>query len=239
MFHLLLEQNSNTWLEFKKSTKRITSTEISSVLHLNPNKSKAKLWREKNEKQTKRNESNVFTQIGRMLEPVALNKAIYLIQEWRQNNDQYFFKPGVVLDPYSPLCSCSPDMMFCSSGEDLFGIELKIRVTRPVPNTISEIDLPHLVQAFSSLHICRARAWYLFYMEASLLDEREMTSEQALHAGKLSLFKIYPNDLVWKEILNQVQQFLEEKKNPPKKNKKRDGWMEKMISNGVKIKRFY
>lgn len=220
MLHLAMAQNSPLWNEFKETTNRITSTEIASVLHLSEYKAKSMLWKEKNKRVKKRRFENAATRLGKLLEPVAIWRAVYLIDSWDQFDFKYF-KPGAVLDPLTPT-ACSPDIMMCCNEIDTeyyqnyqrigqpqlsFGIEVKVRYSRPIPHRIDDVESQYIIQAFSSIHITKANGWYLFFMNKEINEE-------------MSLFFITPNYKIWEEITDKVKVFISLETEPKRKSRK-------------------
>lgn len=218
MLQLLLPQSSDLWLKAKESSvmrTRISSTELSSVLHLNRFKSKNRLWQEKTKKKKRESFYSLSAQRGIDLEPVAICEAL----EWIDPTRTVFTKilrPGIVFDPWSNMC-CSPDALIPPYG-------LEVKVPNEVPKTLDQIQDKYVLQVFCSIHVTKFQGWYLFFLDY-------------VDSTKSSLFFFQPNWDLWKnEILKESELFLESvrENRPPKRKSQNDRKFGESIVNRIK-----
>jgi len=138
MFALGLTQGSEIWKTYKKMlTNRISSTEMASVLLMNPYKSDIKLKLEKRGQIQKSDFESPAMMRGVVFEPLAIE----CFQSWTSSiftQDQWSWrKPGLILDQ-DCLC-CSPDAMVFKVNKDGefqgigYGLEVKVLYSRPIP----------------------------------------------------------------------------------------------------------
>lgn len=209
MFNLLLSQNSEIWRKTKEilltTAGRVSSTELSSVLHLNPTKSKRALWQER---KNGKNHYRYFgspeaCEHGHAWEQTAILQALAILSPFKPLE---WAKPGIILDPLSPTC-CSPDQIILEPHGQILGLEVKCPYTTALPKEPSEIPPQHLVQCLCCIHNSKARGWYLFYY--SDLDPLDNI-----------LFFVLPNQVLWDTlVVPMVRDFLKQEKVPERKNK--------------------
>lgn len=213
MFLLRMSQKSYLWSEFKRNQmNRISSTEMSSVLHCNPRMSYKKLFllKSKREKNFPVFSSSAVLPIehGMLFEPIARSKIFE-----KMKSDWDLKLPGCVLDPSAPLC-CSPDgVFFHKTFDKMLGLEIKCPfLPRNMPVTKHDIKTCYLIQCFVCLHVCRADGWMLVFYDAE--------------SNRLESFEISPDSSLWKEVfLSESSRFVDlladnDGHVPPKKNKK-------------------
>lgn len=192
MISLRMTQNEPLWLNLKRGSTRVSSTELASVFSMNRYKSKNELWREKSGKHKKQFYS-AATDHGRRWEPVPIR---HWMDEVFQEEDWEYVRPGTVLDPKEPVC-CSPDMMFFHRRLDkVLGLEVKCPYSTGIPERKEDVPSNYLFQCFACLMITGADAWFLSYYDHK--------------SDRLMSFEVAPDLPFWTEtILPRVRQFLQ------------------------------
>lgn len=183
MFMLRTGQKSPLWSYFKGNSMRISSTEMSSVLHCNPRLSKKKLFLQKTKKVPKPDSSNLMPiQHGVYYEPVAREKVYDKLKHLYR-----LTLPGCILDPSSPLC-CSPDgVLFHKGNNRMMGLELKCPfLSKNFPQSKDEIKTAYLIQCFVCLHVSRADGWLLAFYDSE--------------SDRAECYEISPDSGLWESI---------------------------------------
>lgn len=164
----------------------VSSTELASVFHASRYTSRKKLFAVKCRREIQRYDPpSVASLHGIKYEPCAINLAKQMLGPERTD----WMKPGIVIDPWSPV-SCSPDQI-CES----FGIEVKCPWKRKLPEKTEDIINDNLLQAFACIHVCKLDHWFLFYYDA--------------YEENFRCFKVSPNQDLWENrILPRVREFL-------------------------------
>lgn len=224
MWAVGLNQGSHLWEQVRQvaeiERKRISSSQASSILHLNKYQSKRKLWRIIQGKEQRRNQFGPQIDYGNKWEKAGITFCKKLIP--LEKIPPIWTRPGIVFDPSSPFC-CSPDGLgFIEKGMgesmECFGLEVKCPYTRPIPFQRGEVDTAHLIQAFTCLMITRSKYWYLFYFNPY---NRVKGS---------TLWKIYPNEELWEFMKKEAKKLIEEKdKEPEIKNRNNFIEVEKIL----------
>lgn len=209
----------------------VSSTQISSVIHLNKHKSKRMLWYEKKGIRKERSvQGNQAVDDGVALEETAINVALDIIDP---GNLFAYFKPGIVVDPWSKTC-CSPDLVMGlwhlnGKGPTLVGLEVKVPHTRGIPESITDVPIEYIIQCFVSIHITKAEFWYLFFY-----------NKHSRSPGSDALFIVYPNAEIWSLVNIEVYDFiksLERDEVPQVKNRSTVDLFSDVIKKGIIIKK--
>lgn len=201
MFSLILEQSSQLWELYKRNNPAVSATEISSVIHMNPYKSRRALYLEKTGRKSARTFTNEAMENGKKQEPAAIHWLGW--HYWRRF---MVVRPGIVLHPDYPCAACSPDALITDSvavegaGEvedSYFGLEVKCPWTNPIPQQPDEISAAHILQAFYCLHLCQARYWILYYFDW----------ENPQHTGS-RMYLILPDVDIFNKLYVAAQEFM-------------------------------
>jgi hypothetical protein len=217
MFMLRTSQKSPLWSYFKSNSLRISSTEMSSVLHCNPRLSKKKLFLQKTKKILKPDSSGLLPiQHGVYYEPVAREKLFDRVKHRFR-----LFLPGCILDPSSPLC-CSPDGVFVDRvNGDIMGLELKCPfLSKNFPSSKEDIKTAYLIQCFVCLHVSRADCWLLAFYDSE--------------SDRVSCYEISPDLGLWQstflpESFRFATLLADSSSHPPPTKNKEDGKREALI----------
>lgn len=184
MFMLRSKQGGSLWTRFKTVNRRVSSTEMSSVVDCNSHTSREKLFLEKLGRSFRRDLSHVAAiQHGRRQEPVART----LIHE-RMDPEEWELKlPGLVVDPHLPVC-CSPDGLFFHREKDVsIGLEIKCPYnTKCIARKKEDIKVEYLIQAFVCMNILCSDRYLLVFFDAWTSD--------------LTAYEMFPDASLWTEF---------------------------------------
>lgn len=239
---LRAKQSGHIWNKFKVISRRISSTEMSSVVDCHPRTTRERLWKEKLGKIARKDVSHLApVKHGRVTEPIA--------REWIawEMGDEWDLKvPQMFLDPDIPVC-CSPDGMFYHKTKKLIkGLEIKCPFNgRNMPRTKEDIHLEYLIQCFVCLHVCRADSWLLIFFFEDTRGQHSIQLAQGsggypapAREASLVAFELFPNEHLWQSFFAQeVALFQKELQDSSlqahskqKKKEKRDWVREKLLS---------
>lgn len=190
---LACTQGRALWKLLRENRTRVTASELASVFHANPFRSRASVFRAK---------------MG-IPEPVRMGPAIQNGLDREHEAIQYFghrflpsgcwsqFKPGLVRVFEEPLLTCSPDAVFYSDEGLAVGVEVKVPWTAPIPRKPEEVPVHYACQAFACARIFGFPVWHLFFFD----DEKPENS---------TCWLVHNEDPVWERMEPVVQEFLEQ-----------------------------
>lgn len=183
--------------------KYVSSTEMSSVLHCNPNKSRKKLYKEKRKLIRRFHVDNEATRHGNFYEPYAIMWACNYPQfyKWSLRTNTLDSKLGIMVDNVAPLC-CSPDALFLNmETREIRGLEVKCPYSREIPLVAEDVDRQYIVQALVCALCFKLREWYLLYYNA---NKPEKSSFWKISILDDSIFYTLKQEA--EVFLNQVEQ---------------------------------
>jgi len=221
MLQALTPQNSMLWKKFKElTTNRVSSTEVASVLHMNPFKSRRYLFKQKTRQLKPEHWVSDSALNGLYQEQFAM--------EYLKKNTIFkkfdFKRPGLVLGQQYALCA-SPDL-YCP--KEKFGIEIKSLDTRAIPEKPEDVYLEHIIQCLVCCSVFQVTHWYLFYYNWRNIE---------LSSCFLVAMDDYDFDsMVWPEVYNflkDVQNMDEDAGLVRKKRKRNNDLLEQYLLSCV------
>lgn len=184
-----MEQRSEDWYQARAG--KITGSNFSAALGLNPYKSRQALWRELTGR-AEPQASNSFTKWGTDNEPIAC--------DWYEAETGNIVRPiGFVVHPRYDFIGVSPDGLIGNDG----GIEIKC----PVNKLYDGIPEYYLPQVLGCLHITERDWWdFVCWMpsEARIIRVEKNAKQWA----------------EWESQLVEFWQFVIEDREPPRKRRK-------------------
>lgn len=201
--YLSMEQNSNTWEEFRDNSLRFGASTIGALLGFSRQsrenfllKYKERVLAINKEKWEERRifNGNECTRFGHDNELKALNCFYDYLKS--DCGDLEIRKIGSFLGllPDEQNLFCSPDAFaFWCEASVMYGVEIKCPFNpKNIPATINDINPLHLTQCIQCLHLTGAKAWYLVYH-----DPRD---------GDMVVFLVQKNRPVWKIIKEKANE---------------------------------
>lgn len=242
MFMLRAKQGGHLWNKFKVISRRISSTEMSSVVDCNPKTTRERLWKEKLGKIARRDVSKLAPVVhGRVMEPIAREWIA-----WEMRHEWDLKTPQMLLDPDIPVC-CSPDGVFYHKKNKLVkGLEIKCPfILKNMPQSKEAIHLEYLIQCFVCLHVCKADSWLLIFFFEDTRDQRSIQLDPTpvgylapVREASLVAFELFPDEHLWTSFFaREVAQFQKELQgnslhpHPRKEKMERKNWVrEKLLA---------
>jgi len=180
---------------------------MSSLLGVNPYKSKMKLWREKNGLEQEKEEffGSYALERGVALEEDALRQALSSFPSLLEGKIALqvglIYGPGEVGGP--PMLACSPDLVLLGGDLEqplISGIEAKVPLAHNIPKQVKELAPAHVVQVAMRLCCLDADEWYLFYYYPGGEEEKK--------GGEMYRFRPRHDRRLWDFFLNRTRVFL-------------------------------
>lgn len=225
-----LVQRTRSWIRVKtiaEDSGWISSSQASSVIHMNNYQSKTKLWRIMKKKE---NRARPFNQIaidyGNFWEDAALRFAKKHIH-WHSSIT--WVKPGMIFDPFSPFC-CSPDALGypdqpeTAEGPYPVGIEVKCPYSRSIPQKNEDVSRAHVVQAFVCMMITRASLWYLVYFNPEKIEES-------------TIWRLQPSQKFWDWMKIEAEMFLTTEQEPKRRPRNLSSYVDYFLMTEVSPKK--
>lgn len=175
---------------------------MSAVLCLNPYKSRAMLWREKNGKRDPSEFSSFAMERGIAYEDEAL--------EWARAAFFPEFEAKTIGMVYGPnmQTACSPDLVLLAREKQIIsGIEAKVPLPHNIPDSVGTIPAQHVTQVAMCIHVLAAHEWNLFYYDPDQKEHNKMFNFRTISHEKLEEF-----------FLEKAKEFLEKEDEPKRSN---------------------